>query len=90
VRSSMFKWRKGPTRYAGSLAALHIGQRALVERIEGTGRAAQRLYEMGLVDGVEVMLVRRAPFGDPLELRVMGYALSLRAAEAAMIKVTVL
>jgi ferrous iron transport protein A len=90
VRSSMFKWLKAPTSDAGSLAGLRIGQRAKVESVEGTGRAAQRLYEMGLVDGVEVMLVRRAPFGDPLELRVMGYSLSLRAAEAALIKVTLL
>ena len=82
--------RKGADLDHGTLKALRLGQRARVDRVEAKGRAAQRLYEMGLIDGVEVTLVRRAPFGDPLELRVMGYALSLRAAEAALIKVTVL
>jgi len=49
--------------------------------------AQQRLMSMGLVEGVRVELVRYAPAGDPLELRVMGYSLSLRKRDAAGILV---
>lgn len=71
----------------GTLADLSCGQRAIVTSISGSGLAAQRLYEMGILEGTEVTLVRVAPMGDPLEIRLMGYALSLRKAEAAMIQV---
>lgn len=76
---------KGPQ---GSLAALKPGQRARIVAIEGDGPRVQRLYEMGLLEGTEVTLVRRAPLGDPIEVRLMGYSLSLRNADAARIRVT--
>lgn len=53
----------------------------------GDGPLAQRMMQLGLLTGVEVELVRRAPAGDPIELRLMGYALSLRAAEARTVTV---
>lgn len=63
------------------------GQTARIVALDGKGPLVQRLYEMGLIEGFEVTLVRRAPMGDPLEVRVLGYSLSLREAEAALITV---
>jgi Fe2+ transport system protein FeoA len=75
---------------ATSLAELKPGQSARITALEGQGPLVQRLYEMGLLEGTKVTLVRRAPLGDPLEIRVLGYGLSLRKAEAAWIKVETL
>jgi len=72
---------------ARSLADLKPGQSARIVGLEGRGPLVQRLYEMGLLEGAKVTLVRRAPLGDPLEIRILGYGLSLRKAEAAWIKV---
>lgn len=72
---------------AATLAELRPGDSARIQTLEGRGPMVQRLYEMGLIEGSEVTLIRRAPLGDPLEIRVMGYALSLRAAEAAQIRI---
>ena len=60
-----------------------IGESAVVDRIGCDRRTAGRLMEMGLLPGTRVEMVRRAPFGDPLEIRLRGYRLSLRAADAA-------
>lgn len=69
------------------LADLPIGTRARVLHIAGDGEVSARLLEMGLTPGVEVLLVGRAPLGDPLELELRGYRLSLRKAEAAGVEV---
>jgi Fe2+ transport system protein FeoA len=63
------------------------GRRARVLAVSGEGGVAQRVLEMGLVEGTEVEVVRLAPLGDPLEIRVYGYLLSLRRAEAAAVSV---
>lgn len=65
-----------------SLNELKPGQSGRVQRIEGQGGVRQRLQEMGLVRGTEVRFVRKAPLGDPIEVRVRGYHLSLRKQEA--------
>jgi ferrous iron transport protein A len=67
------------------LASLGIGQRARVKSIEGVDDLAVRLLEMGITPGVELAIVGAAPLGDPLELEVRGYRLSVRKAEAARI-----
>ena len=72
---------------ARTVAELEVGQTAVVDRVQGRGTVAVRLLEMGFVPGSRVSLVKVAPFGDPLELRLRGYHVSLRRAEAA--KVTV-
>ncbi|NVB38139.1 ferrous iron transport protein A [Pseudenhygromyxa sp. WMMC2535] len=71
--------------FQSTLADLDIGQEATVRTIEGRGPMTVRLLEMGFVPGVEVALVKRAPLGDPLELRLRGYHVSLRRAEARLI-----
>jgi ferrous iron transport protein A len=70
-----------------TLADLQIGQRAIVKSVDGEGRMMVRLLEMGFVPGVTVALIKRAPLGDPLELRLRGYHVSLREAEARAISV---
>ncbi|MFM1903031.1 MAG: hypothetical protein RLZZ440_931 [Planctomycetota bacterium] len=62
-----------------------IGETVRVNDVAGTDRIAIRLLEMGLTPGATVRVVGRAPFGDPLELEVRGYRLSIRRAEAARI-----
>ena len=70
-----------------TLAELELRQRASVRSVSGAGRVSVRLLEMGFVPGVEVVLVKRAPFGDPLELRLRGGHVSLRRAEAAQVEI---
>jgi ferrous iron transport protein A len=66
-------------------AELQIGQSARVVEITGDDDIAMRLLEMGVTPGVEVRLLGKAPLGDPLELDLRGYRLSLRKSEAARI-----
>jgi ferrous iron transport protein A len=72
---------------AGTLDDLLPGRRALIAGISGDGPQVQRLMQLGLLDGTEIEMVRRAPAGDPLEFRVRGDTLCLRAAEARAITV---
>lgn len=73
-----------------TLADLQPGQKARIEDLEGDPALVQRILEMGLTEEEEVTVVRFAPLGDPLEVRVRGYNLSLRKAEAARIRVKLL
>jgi ferrous iron transport protein A len=64
------------------LSDLAVGASAVVRDFPKTGSAFVRLREMGLLAGTRVTLVRTAPLGDPLEIKVRGYHLSLRKSEA--------
>jgi ferrous iron transport protein A len=68
-----------------TLADLTVGSSATIQAYPASGTAFTRLREMGLLPGTEVKLVRIAPLGDPIEIQVRGYRLSLRKAEAAQI-----
>lgn len=68
-----------------TLADLQLGARARVTAVDGAGALTLRLLEMGFVPGTAGVLVKRAPFGDPLEFQVRGGHVSLRRAEAAQI-----
>jgi ferrous iron transport protein A len=70
-----------------SLAALPLGAEAVVRRIQSIRPIARRLMELGLVPGTKVSVTRVAPLGDPLELRLRNYALSIRRTEALSIEV---
>lgn len=72
------------------LADLPVGARARVVRVAGGGDVSFRLLEMGLIPGIEIALVGKAPLGDPLELELRGYRLSVRKAEAALVDVDLL
>ena len=71
-----------------SLAQLPVGVRARVVAVNGSGAIARRLMEMGVVPGAPVSVIRIAPLGDPMQIRVRGYHLALRRTEAQTITVT--
>jgi ferrous iron transport protein A len=71
-----------------TLRELEIGSSANVVAVHGSGTVAKRLMEMGIIPGVSVRVVKAAPFGDPLEIRVRGYSLALRKSEADAIEVS--
>ena len=73
-----------------TLDELKPGQRGSILRILGDGPLVQRLMALGLLEGSEVSLTRRALGGDPVEVQVMGYALSLRREEARRVEVRLL
>ena len=73
-----------------TLANLKIGDNAKVTNILGETAVTKRLMEMGVVPGVSVRVVKSAPFGDPIEIRVRGYSLAMRKAEAETIEIQVL
>jgi Fe2+ transport system protein FeoA len=70
-----------------SLATLPLGVSAIVRAVHSTRTVARRLMELGLVPGTEVRVTRVAPLGDPLELHVRNYALSIRRTEALSIEI---
>jgi ferrous iron transport protein A len=70
-----------------NLAELRAGTQAKVLRVNGGDEVSQRLLEMGLTPGTLVRLLGAAPLGDPLELELRGYRLSVRKAEAARVDV---
>ena len=70
-----------------SLAHLPVGTNARVIAVNGTGPVARRLLEMGVVPGAPVRVIKAAPLGDPIEVRVRGYHLAIRRAEAQTIQV---
>lgn len=65
-----------------SLSALTVGSAAVVKEFPKSGPAFVRLREMGVLPGTRITLVRTAPLGDPLEIKVRGYNLTLRRTEA--------
>jgi Fe2+ transport system protein FeoA len=71
------------------LAALPKGADGRVVSVHGDGAVARRLMEMGVVPGATVRMVKSAPFGDPLEIRVRGYSLALRKNEASSVEVCI-
>jgi len=72
------------------LHELKIGQRGTIVRVGGKGPAKRRMMDMGLVAGTEVKVERVAPLGDPIEIKIKGYHLSLRKEEAVQVQVEVL
>ena len=66
-----------------------MGSSASVVTVHGQGPVPRRLMEMGLVPGVSVRVVKSAPFGDPIEIRLRGYSLALRINEAEAVEVAV-
>ena len=70
-----------------TLATQSPGTRCRVPHVTGSDPTAQRLMEMGLVGGAEIEVVRLAPLGDPMQISLLGYHLSLRKAEARRVRV---
>ena len=70
-----------------TLKDVAVGDKAIVKRLSGEGALKRRIMDMGVTKGVEVLVRRVAPLGDPIEVTVRGYELSLRKAEAEYILV---
>lgn len=70
-----------------SLAAAPLGRAFRITGVRSGSPLSYRLMEMGLIEGTEVAVLRRAPLGDPLHLRVGDYELSLRAQEAELVDI---
>ncbi len=70
-----------------TLREIKIGATAKVVKLHGEGPVKRRIMDMGITKGVEVYVRKVAPLGDPIELMVRGYELSLRKADAEMIEV---
>ena len=70
-----------------SLKQAGIGQTVRVVKLHGDGAVKRRIMDMGLTKGVEVYVRKVAPLGDPMELTVRGYELSVRKADAELIEV---
>ena len=70
-----------------TLKNVRIGSTAKVVKLHGEGAVRRRIMDMGITKGVEIYVRKVAPLGDPLELTVRGYELSLRKEDAEMIEV---
>jgi Fe2+ transport system protein FeoA len=70
-----------------TLKDIPMGARAKVVAVHGNGAISKRLMEMGVVPGVSLRVIKSAPFGDPLEIRIRGYNLAMRQSEADVIEV---
>lgn len=70
-----------------TLKDLHSGEACFVVKVHGQGAVRRRLFDMGITPGTKIILKKTAPFGDPIEITVRGYQLSLRKAEAQNIEV---
>lgn len=66
-----------------------IGESGTVKTVSGEGRIRRRLFDMGVTPGAEVYLRKKAPLGDPLEITIRGYELTLRSSEAALVTLEV-
>ena len=63
-----------------------VGERGTITAVSGEGRVRRRLFDMGVTPGAEVTLVKKAPLGDPIEVTLRGYQLTLRKAEAQCVQ----
>lgn len=72
-----------------TLEQCNIGEIGKIVGVGGEGRIRRRLFDMGVTPGAEVILRKRAPLGDPIEVTLRGYELTLRKSEAAFVTVEV-
>jgi len=70
-----------------TLKDARIGQSVVVVKLHGEGAVRRRIMDMGITKNVEILVRKVAPLGDPIEINVRGYELSLRKADAEMIEI---
>ena len=71
------------------LNEVKVGDNCIVKKVEGDGRIRRRLFDMGVTPGAQVFVRKVAPLGDPVEITIRGYELSLRKDEAKLVTVEV-
>lgn len=70
-----------------TLKDVKVGETVIVSKVKGTGPVRRRIMDMGITKGVEIYVRKVAPLGDPMELSLRGYELTLRRADAVMVEV---
>ncbi len=70
-----------------TLKDIHVGETVTVTRVTGDGPVRRRIMDMGITKGVEIYVRKVAPLGDPMELNLRGYELTLRRVDAGMVEV---
>ena len=71
------------------LSEFSVGEEGVIKTVAGEGKIRRRLFDMGVTPGAEVLLRKKAPLGDPLEVNIRGYELTLRKTEAACVTMEV-
>ena len=69
------------------MSQLTVGEKGVIVAVNGEGAIRRRLFDMGITPGAEVYLRKKAPLGDPIEIAIRGYELTLRKAEAAHVEI---
>lgn len=72
------------------LSEFKIGDKGVIKSVGGEGRIRRRLFDMGVTPGANVILRKKAPFGDPIEITIRGYELTLRLSEAKLISLDII
>jgi Fe2+ transport system protein FeoA len=72
-----------------SLSDFSIGERGIIKTVGGEGKIRRRLFDMGVTPGAEIILRKKAPLGDPIEINIRSYELTLRKTEAELITMEV-
>ncbi len=67
------------------LADFNVGEKGIIMAVSGEGKLRRRLFDMGVTPGAEILLKKKAPLGDPIEITIRGYELTLRKTEAACV-----
>ena len=67
-----------------------VGERGIIKSVSGEGKIKRRLFDMGITPGAEVYMRKKAPLGDPIEVTIRGYELTLRKTEAACVTMEVI
>ena len=70
-----------------TLKDVRVGETCVVSKLHGEGPTKRRIMDMGITKGVEILVRKVAPLGDPMELNVRGYELSVRKGDAEMIEI---
>ena len=71
-----------------TLDKIRIGESCTIVKVNGEGRVRRRLFDMGVTPGISVYVRKKAPLGDPIEITIRGYELTLRSIEANLVEVT--
>lgn len=71
------------------LSEFSVGEKGVIRLVAGDGKIRRRLFDMGVTPGAEVYLRKRAPLGDPMEITIRGYELTLRKTEADVVTMEV-
>ena len=71
------------------LSEFNVGEEGVIRKVGGDGKIRRRLFDMGVTPGANVYLRKKAPLGDPLEITIRGYELTLRKSEAEVVEMEV-